>query len=181
MGQLIGLLMIAAMFGLPIVGIIAFVQWRAKARREALAGPWSALAQRWQGTFAGDRVMCDRGDHQLTLQMVLVSVMEAAGGPYYPDGGTFTRARLAFAPTGPVRVATSEKAARVDARELAARIPAAAALPADARVILGPREAVVVLPGAVADAAKLDASFQLLDAIAQQARAGAPLDVAVAA
>lgn len=172
-------LVFGSIFGLPIIGLIAFVQLRAKSRRAALAGPWSAIAERWGGTFAADRVHCDRGDHQLSLDMAVVSVMQAASGPYYPDGGTFTKARVAVAPGGPIRIAT-HPAARVDAGELAGFVPAVASLPPSARVVLGEREAVVVLAGPVSDGGALNACFQSLDAIVQHARANGPIPVQAA-
>lgn len=183
MDSTLRLLMVAAAFGaifvVPLVAVILFVQSRAKKRRAALVGPWSALAQRWGGALVGEKVFCERGDHRLVLEMNLVSVMQAASGPYYPDGGTFTCARLAVAPG--LHLAQTRAPARVDGRELATHVPAAGFLPPDARVVLAPNEAVVVLPGAVSDPARLDACFQLLDAIVQNARARGPLAIAPAA
>ena len=94
-------------------------------------------------------------------------------------GGTFTKARVAVAPGGPIRIAT-HPAARVDAGELAGFVPAVASLPPSARVVLGEREAVVVLAGPVSDGGALNACFQSLDAIVQHARANGPIPVQAA-
>jgi hypothetical protein len=173
MRQLIPLVFLAAMVGVPIILLIVFVQMRAKARREALAGPWSALAQQYGGTMMpGPRVQISRGAYQLSLEMKLVSVMDASGGAY-PDGGTFTVARLAFDPAGPVHVA--QRAGRVSTQELAGFVPAFAQLPPGTWMTIGPREARIVLPGAVGDAALIGTAFAALAALADHVTASGPV------
>ena len=48
--DLIILLFVGALFVAPIALLVVFVQWRAKARRARLEGPWGALAQRYVKT-----------------------------------------------------------------------------------------------------------------------------------
>lgn len=176
MSELILLGVAGAIVGAPVIAVVAFVRARARAREARLAGPWSEIASRWGGSYAPRRVFCDRGDHQLTLEMVLVSVMQAVGNPWYPDGGTFTKMRLALDPRGPSRISDGPPA-RVDPTEVAARVAAVGALPEGARLVLGEREAGVVLAGTVADVAILDAAARALEAIRESAAANGPFSV----
>ncbi|MGE0784952.1 MAG: hypothetical protein AB7S26_04630 [Sandaracinaceae bacterium] len=182
--QILGLVKIAVIFGaifiLPIGGLIAFTQLRAKARKSALAGPWTQLAQGWGGQLVGERVVVNRPDHQLTVEMKMVSIMDAASGPYYPDGGTFTVAKLALNPHGPARITTTPPA-RVVLEDLHQRCPATATLLPRHRVILGPTEAAVVLDGAVSDPAAIDAALRGLVAIHESTQRGGPLTITPAA
>ncbi len=168
-------LLIALIFIVPIGGIIAFVVIRANKRKAARIGPWTALAQNHGGTFDGDRVILTRPDHRVVLEVKLVSVMQAASGPYYPDGGTFTQATMQVDPQQ-LQVATTGPA-RVDSNELTSMVPGVAALPVMARVILAPHEATVVLDGSVVDPQALEQTFQALEAIRQTAAQNGPLPV----
>lgn len=168
--------LIALIFILPIGGLIAFVVWRAKKRKAERAGPWSALAQQHGGTFDGDRVFIDKGDHRLVMEVAVVSVMQAAGGPYYPDGGTFTKVTLFVNPQNGPQLATTGPA-RVHSGELTDMVPGVGALPPFARVVLAPMEATVVLDGSVIDPQPLQQSFHALESIRQAAMRG-PLPVA---
>lgn len=165
-----------AAVGLPLAAIVAFVMLRAKSRESKLAEPWGRLAEEWGGQFAGKRITCRRDDHHLTVEMVLVSVVQATRSPYYPDGGTFTKIRLAIDPNGSARISDSP-AAQVDATELSEMVPAFESLPADVRVILGPTEAVVVLPGAETHTGRLSKVAGALAAVEQYARENGPFAV----
>lgn len=169
-------ILVALLFIVPIGGLIAFVVIRANARKAARVGPWTALAQNHGGTFDGDRVILTRQDHRVVLEVKLVSVMQAAGGPYYPDGGTFTQATLQVDPQR-LQVATSGPALVVPA-DLMRMVPGVNALPPAARVILAPHEATVVLPGSVVELQTLDRSFHALESIRQTAAQNGPLPIA---
>ncbi|UJR79891.1 hypothetical protein [Sandaracinus amylolyticus] len=182
MRELIPILFLGAFVAVPIALVVAFVQLRAKARRAAQEGPWSALAQQLGGRFEGGRIFVDRGAYQLTLDTKLVSVMQAASSPWYPDGGTFTEARVAFDPRGATSILPSPDNVplRLSLDELP-RIPALAALselaqlPRDARLFFGPKEARVVLHGAIVDANVIGAAMRSLDALAQGVSTSGPL------
>ncbi|AKF07528.1 hypothetical protein [Sandaracinus amylolyticus] len=182
MRELIPLLFLGAFVAVPIALVVAFVQLRAKARRAAQEGPWSALAQQLGGRFEGGRIFVDRGAYQLTLDTKLVSVMQAASTPYYPDGGTFTEARVAFDPRGTTAILPSPDAVplKLELHELS-RIPALATLaeltrlPAGTRVFLGAKDARVVMHGAIVDASVIGAAMRSLDTLAQGVSASGPL------
>jgi hypothetical protein len=105
--------------------------------------------------------------------------MQAAGSPFYPDGGTYTEARLEIDPRAGLQVAAVTKPERVLTQELASKLGQSplSALPPDARVVLGAQGAAVVLPGAVSDARALGAAFGGLEAILQYVRERGPLAV----
>ena len=172
----VAVLFIALIFIVPIGGIIAFVVLRANNRKAERAGPWGALAQNHGGYFDGDRVTLTRPDHRIVLEVKLVSVMQAASGPYYPDGGTFTQATMQVDPQQ-LQVATVGPA-RVDPAQLVQLVPGVNAMPAHARVILAPHEATVVLDGSVIDLQALEQTFRGLEAIRQAAAQHGALPVA---
>lgn len=160
--QILGLIKIAVvfalLFGLPIGGVVAFVFMRAKKRKEERAAPWGALAEKWSGSFDGDRVVCERAGHKLVLDVQMVSVMQASSSPYWSDGGTFTRAQL----SAPRAVAKVAKPTRVSFGQVADLVPAAKQLPGDAVIVLEPNGAAVVLDGSVTDHAQLELAFSVL-------------------
>ena len=162
MEQVLGLIKIAVVFalifGLPLGGVVAFVYMRAKKRREERAAPWGALAEKWNGSFDGDRVVCEREGHKLVLDVQMVSVMQAAGSPYWSDGGTFTRAQL----TAPRPVAKVAQPTRVSFGQVAELVPQAKQLPVEAVIVLEPKGAAVVLDGSVTDHAQLELCFSVL-------------------
>lgn len=165
-------------FVLPVALLVLFVNARAKARREMLAGPWSALAQQFGGRLEGERVLVARDAYQLMLCMELVSVMQAVGSPYYSDGGTYTEARLAIDPRADLRLVPTP--VRLDAAQAARALPASplAQLPPGARVVIGERDARVVFHGAVGDLRAIGSAFAGLEALVARVRAEGPLAVA---
>ncbi len=171
--QLIFPLLLLLIFVVPIGLLIWFVMARAKKRRLARVAPWTALAQKWGGTFADDVVRCPRGTHELRLDVALVSVMQATGGPYYPDGGTFTCARLLTH----TPIAQTAQPARVSADELKTFVPNVGELATDMRVILEPQGAVIVMPGSVIDDATIEKAFFALDQLQQVAAANGPMAI----
>lgn len=171
MGNIGFQLILLLIFVVPIGLLIFFVQMRAKKRREMLAGPWSALAGQYGGQFDGTRVFCQRGAHTLELDMVLVSVMQAAGVPYYDDGGTYTLARVRT----PHAISTQASAV-VSGAQVEGMVPGAR-VPAGTRLVLEAQSAVLVFDGPAADPAALHAAFATLDAIANHTATAGPLPV----
>lgn len=170
------MLSLASMFVLPFVGVIVFIRWRTKARRALLAAPWRALAERWSGGFADDRVRIARPNWNMGVTLELASIADARLGPYYPDGGTFTVARLDVDPSAGVTLA--ERRQRVNLEGLRQHVAAAADVPNSATLTVGPREAVIALAGPVGEPAILQAALATLEAIAQAAQQGSPLRLA---
>jgi hypothetical protein len=158
-------------FVLPIGGVVLFVQLRNKARLAMLEGPWSALAQQFGGRLEGERVVIRRDAYQMVLVLQGVSVMQAVGSPYYADGGTYTEARLYVDPQSGLTLVDQPFALRPAQVVHVLGETAFAQLPAHARVVVGPREARVVLAGAIGDAHALGAAFAGLQALAESARA----------
>jgi hypothetical protein len=179
-----GILILGALgigfFVLPIGLIVLFVQMRAKSRRQMLEGPWTALAQQFGGQLQGERVLVSRDAYQLTLDMRLVSVMQAVGSPYYSDGGTYTEARLELDPRGAHRVATSPRAVRLSPAEIPRVLGDSplAHLPPGTRIVLADREARVVLPGAVGDMRAIGTAFAGLETLAKQVSTHGPVPLA---
>ena len=162
MGQLVGLLVIGAIFAVPLVLVVVFVQYRAKRRMERLRGPWMGLAQRLGGQlregsgFTGTQIHVERPTHAIQVKMTLVSVMTAASVPYYPDGGTFTEVIVGLYPrTGLSFVVPGTRTQRfVDH----SRVPALAQVGPSAVIFLDPQQARIVFPGVIYEAAALEAA-----------------------
>jgi hypothetical protein len=164
--QLIPFLFLGAIFGVPLALVVGFVIWRAKRRRARLRGPWTALAQKFGGQFqegsglTGSSVWAQRPTHALSVRMTLVSVMDAVGRPFYPDGGTYTEVMVDLSPQQPsLFVMGNDVQTFVDHT----RIPALAHLGAQARIFLEPKRARIVFPGVVEEYARLDAAAASLE------------------
>ncbi|MCA9619871.1 MAG: hypothetical protein KC731_12690 [Myxococcales bacterium] len=180
------LLLVAAGFGalflLPLLGMIVFVQARAKRRMAELRGPWGQLAQRHGGRFlegagfTGSQIQIQRQTHAVEVKMTLVSVMTAASVPYYPDGGTFTEVIVhlypqlgyAFVPPG---VATQELVDHT-------RVPLLAHLGLQAKIFLDAHSARIVFPGVQMNAALLDTAIQSLESVTGLVMQHGPLPAA---
>jgi hypothetical protein len=175
----------AAIIVVPIALVIVVVRVRASRRRARLREPWGELARRIHGQlregsgFEGSMVYAARDTHSLRVAMKLVSVAEAMGVPYYPDGGTFTEiiAELpwqypaSFVPHG------SRTQTFADPR----RVPSLAQLGPGAEIFIDPKVARIVVPGVVEDVDKLTASARALDELTQLVFATGPLPVRAAA
>ncbi len=165
---MIGILALLFIAATP-VAVILFIAQRTKARKAALEAPWSNLASTYGGQFDGKQVLVDRGSWKMTLKMDVVSVMQAAGSPYYSDGGTFTVAALWFDPNSEKSIATGDtsfKPGQVMNKDALASAPALADLTAQAPVFLASKEAKVVFDGAVGDQ-RVETAFHGLEQLAQ--------------
>lgn len=182
MRMLVPLLVIGAIFAVPLVLIVVFVQARAKKRMERLRGPWMGLAQRLGGQFqegagfTGTQILVQRPTHAIQVKMTLVSVMTAASVPYYPDGGTFTEVIVGLYPqNGFTFVPHGTKTQRfVDHT----RIPALAHVGPNAVIYLDPLQARIVFHDVVYDAARLEAAVASLEQLSQAVAHHGPMPAA---
>ena len=182
MRSLIPLLVIGAIFAVPLVLLVVFVQARAKKRMEHLRGPWMGLAQRLGGQFqegagfTGTQIHVQRPTHVIQVKMTLVSVMTAASVPYYPDGGTFTEVIIGLYPqTGLSFVPQGTRTQRfVDHT----RIPALAHIGPNAVIYLDPQQARIVFDGVIYDAAALEAAVTSLEQLSQMVAHYGPMPAA---
>ena len=183
MDAILPLLFLAAIVGVPIALVILFVIWRAKARRARLRGPWTALAQKFGGQyfegsgFSGSSIQAQRPSHSLNVRMTLVSVMQAASGPYYPDGGTYTEVIVQLHHPSPALFVPPQ--ARVQTFTDHQRIASLAYLGPQARIFLEPKTARIVLPGAVEDFRFLDAAAHSLEELTRMVLTYGPLPAAM--
>lgn len=182
MKALVPLLFITAIFVVPIVLLVVFVQWRAKQRMGKLRGPWMGLAQklggqfREGGGFRGTQIHIQRPNYVVEVKMTLVSVMQAASLPYYPDGGTYTEVLLHLFPqTGLAFVPPGAPTQRFIDHT---RVPALAHLGAGAVIYLDTHAARIVLADVVYDPAYLEAAVVSLEQLCQAVAHYGPLPAA---
>lgn len=175
-------IVILGMFGstlLVVALVVVFVVLRNSSRRKSQGAAWQSFAQKYggqfaggQGAFSGNRILFAQPHTRILVETTMVSVMQAAGSPYFPDGGTFTVIKGAHPTSGGPMI-------RCDSREAAAAMPpqaaqACAMLPPGTIVFSSPAEAVVVLRGAVEQEQPLWAALTVVSALtAANAAAGA--------
>jgi hypothetical protein len=182
MEMLVPVLVLGAVVAVPLGLVILFVMARAKARRARLRGPWTALAQKFGGEyfegsgFTGSSIHAQRPSHSLSVRMTLVSAMQAASGPYYPDGGTYTEVSVQLHPASPSLFIPPN--ARVQTFVDHQRIPSLAYLGPHARIFLDQKTARIVLPDAVDDLRFLDAAAHSLEELTRMVLAYGPLPAA---
>lgn len=163
----------------PIALVVLFVVVRASRRRARLRAPWSALAQRLGGQFhegsgfSGSSIHALRPTHRLSVRMSLVSAMQAATTPYYPDGGTFTEVLVDIFPQVPALYVPPHAKTQTFRDHM--RIPALAHLGPEGMIFVDPKSARIVLPGAIDDFASLAASAQALEDLTHLVMAAGPL------
>lgn len=182
MKLLVPILFISAFFVVPLVLLVVFVQWRAKRRMAKLRGPWMGLAQKLGGQFhegagfRGTQIHIQRPTHVIDVKMTLVSVMQAASVPYYPDGGTYTEVTLHLFPQ--MGLSFIPHGAKTQTFVDHTRVPALAHLGHSAVIYLDPQSARIVLPDVVYDAAYLEAAVTSLEQLCQAVANYGPLPAA---
>lgn len=180
MSKQLPMLVLLGIVVVPIVLVIAFVRWRAAGRRERIRGPWGGLAQKLGGSFhegaglTGTSITAARPTHTVRVKMSLVSVMQAMGRPYYPDGGTYTEILVELADPRHPRLFVPEGTKTQTFRDHT-KIPTLANLGRQAAIYLDPGVARVVVPGVVEDAAYLDAAVTSLEHLTRIVLAEGPL------
>ena len=185
MASQLPILVLLGLVVVPLVLVIGFVRWRAAARRERIRGPWSSLAHKLGGTFregagfTGTSITAQRPTHTVHVRMSLVSVMQAVGRPYYPDGGTYTEVQVELLEPRHPRLFVPEGTKTQTFRDHT-RIPSLANLGRQAAIYLDPGMARVVLPGVVDDPAYLDAAVTSLEHLTRIILADGPLAPAAA-
>lgn len=166
--EIILLLVVAAMFTVPLIGVVAFVAFLTAHRQGAVKGPWGELAQRFGGRlYDGPKVLVDRGSHQLSVTLDVVSQFQSLGG-HYPRGGTFTVVRLAFDPAGPHQTGLARQRLTPSRLASATGVAALTMLPEDTYLTVDVREVRVVLDGAVSDLRTLSPTMDALRALGDQ-------------
>lgn len=158
-----GIVLLVLVFGGGIGGVIAIVALRNAARRNAQGVTWSDLARRHtgqfvpgRGLFGGNTITFQRADGVITIETCVLSAMQASASPYHADAGTFTHVRASYVgENGPQKIEVDDEGKRH--------------LPPTANIYSSPTEVIVVMPGAVADPAALEAALRIVERSTERA------------
>ncbi|NOU29961.1 MAG: hypothetical protein HOO96_18810 [Polyangiaceae bacterium] len=157
-----------------VVGYLVLVLTRPGRDRQHQARQWMAFAHAHRGqfipgsgVFGGNRIVVHQSYWQVVLETVTVSIMDAVRSGYFPDGGTYTVAKVRYhQPRG--------RDFKLSAGQVRALLTengrwACQHLPAEALVVSSAHEGVVVMPGTSAADAQLWAAVTIAGELASLA------------